>query len=147
MSPFLVGSTFLIVLYWQLALSRAKMHISGLPKSKWFRVFVFVLIFLLIVMEVTVSTLRSKDTAGIFYIYVLMTVAIYVIILASLSIWYIVTAIRILTLTKKMSIDTAHVRRLNRLIVFTITGAVVWIIGYGLAATRLYSHYQMFPGM
>jgi hypothetical protein len=68
--------------------------ISGLPKSKAFRVFVFVFMFFLILMEVTLSTLRVYNMLGGPSVYI--TVGVYAICLVSLSIWYLVTAIRIL---------------------------------------------------
>jgi hypothetical protein len=84
-----------LIEYRQLALARTKMtDISGLPKSKAFRVFVFVFMFFLILMEVTLSSLRTVGILGSFG--VVVTIGVYAICLISLSIWYLVTAIRIL---------------------------------------------------
>ena len=67
---------------------------SGLPRSRVFRWFVFVVMFLLVAMEVIVAILRVAAILG--SLAVIVTVVIYVICLLSLSIWYLVTAVRLL---------------------------------------------------
>ncbi len=39
---------------------------------------------------------------------------------------------------KNASVGNEQIRKLNRLVVTSIIGALIWIIGYILAATRLY---------
>jgi hypothetical protein len=48
---------------------------------------------------------------------------------------------------KKASVGNERIQRLNRLVVTSIIGALIWIIGFGLAATRLYSLPQTYPAM
>jgi hypothetical protein len=127
----------MIVLYWQLVLSRSKLvDISGLPRAKVFRWFIFAIMIALILMEIVVSGLRGSNILG--SLSVIATSIIYTICLALLSLWYFITAVRLLRLLRKVDSDTDHIRRLNRLIFASVAGAVIWITGIILISTPLY---------
>jgi hypothetical protein len=123
----------MIVLYWQLVLSRSKLEDLGLPRWQRFRWFVVAITFALVVMEIVVSVLRRKKILGAWAN--LVTSIIYALCLTGLSLWYFATAVRLLKLLHKVDSDTAHIRHLNRLVFASITGAGIWVIAMVFSAT------------
>ncbi len=60
---------------------------------------------------------------------------VYVICLLSLTVWYLMTAVKVLRIVR--STNNKRVARLNRLIVFSAMGSIVWVIGVAFLAVDI----------
>jgi hypothetical protein len=130
--PFQIGSKFLIVLYWQLTLSRANISVNLPTTTKFKWLFCSMIVFLFFV-EIFTSTFRALSMFG--KLGSVVPSVVYVICLLSLTVWYLMTAVKVLRIVR--STNNKRVARLNRLIVFSAMGSIVWVIGVAFLAVDI----------